>query len=135
LNGFIVELKNEPGSLATLAEAIASKGINITAFTGAMCGDSGSVVILTNDDAGTRRAMADAGYKAREVELVTTALEHSPGTLAAVTRKLADGGVNIEAAVPTGMSEGKVTIAFATDQPEKARSILGTSQPAGIGIG
>ena len=42
-----------------------------------------------------------------------------------VTRKLASAGVNIEAAIPTGMSGGNVHIAFVTDNPSKAKEALG----------
>jgi hypothetical protein len=135
MNVFIVDLKNEPGSLATLAEAIAQKGINIESFSGATCGGSGSVAILTNDEAATRNAISEAGFKAREIELVTASIEHKPGSLAAAARKLADAGVNIEAALPTGMTGGKVSLALATDQPAKARTVLGATEPAGMGVG
>ena len=134
MNAFIVELRNKPGELARLAETIAQKGINIEGFTGATCGGSGTVVVLTNDEARTRKALGEAGITARETELVTTSIEHKPGTLAATARKLADAGINIDAALPVGMAEGKVSLAFATDQPERARSILGVSEPAGMGM-
>jgi hypothetical protein len=88
-------------------------------------------MLMTNDEAGTQRTLTDRGYKHRSVELVTTSLENRPGTLAMATRKLADAGVNIEAAMPTGMSGGNVTVAFATDNPAKAREALGTSAMAG----
>ena len=135
MNAFIVDLTNTPGELAELAEAIAQKGINIETFAGATAGGSGAVVLVTNDEAGTRRAIADAGCSSREVELVMASLDHVPGSLAAATRKLADAGINIEAAMPTGMAGDKVTVAFATDNPAKAREILGISAPAGIGVG
>ena len=131
MNGFIVELKNKPGELARVAEAIAQKGINITAFTGATCGETGSVVLITNDEAGTRQALRNAQITTREVELVPVALADKPGTLAEVARRLADAGVNIEAAVPTGMSGGNVQLAFATDDPTKARAALGDRVLAG----
>jgi hypothetical protein len=131
MNAFIIDLKNEPGALATVAEAIAEKGIDITGFTGATCGDTGTVMLLTNDEAGTQRTLTARGLKHRSIELVTTGLENRPGTLAMATRKLADAGVNIEAAMPTGMSGGNVTIAFATDNPARAREVLGTSTMAG----
>jgi hypothetical protein len=134
MNGFIVELQNKPGELARLAEAIAQKGINIEAFTGATCGGSGSVVVLTNDEGGTRKALSEAGITARETELVTTSLEHKPGTLAAAARKLADAGINVDAALPVGMADGKVSLAFATDQPDRARSVLGVTEAAGMGM-
>ncbi len=135
MHAFIVELTNKPGELARVTEAIAQKGINIEGFAGATAGGAGAVVIVTNDEAGTRRALSDAGTSAREIELVMASLDHVPGSLAAATRKLADAGINIEAAMPTGMTGDKVTVSFATDNPAKAREILGASQPAGIGVG
>jgi hypothetical protein len=135
MNAFIVDLTNKPGELARVAEAIAQKGINITAFAGTTVGGNGSVVLMTNDESGTRRAITAAGFRAREVELVTAQMGHVPGTLASVTKKLADAGINIEAAVATGMAGDNVSVAFATDQPAKAREILGVSEPAGIGVG
>jgi len=135
MNAFIVELTNKPGELARLTEAIAQKGINIEGFAGATASGAGTVIIVTNDEAGTRRALSDAGCTSHEVELVTASLDHVPGSLATAARKLADAGINIEAAMPTGMAGDKVTVSFATDNPAKAREILGASQPAGIGIG
>lgn len=132
---FMVDIQDQPGELARVTEAIAQKGINITGFTGATAGGRGAVMLITNDEEGTRRALADAGYQVTESELVTASLEHRPGSLAATARKLADAGINISGAMPVGMSEGKVSIAFATDQPAKARDLIGTAEPAGIGVG
>lgn len=132
MNIVIVDLKHQPGELAKVTEAIAQKGIDISAFGGVACGDGGTIALLTNDEAGTRRALAGAGYQAREVEVVSTSIEHSPGSLAKVARKLADAGINIEAALPTAMSGGNVTLAFAVDDPAKARAVLSAAEPVGI---
>ncbi len=125
MNAFIVDLTNKPGELARVSEAIAQKGINILGFSGVTCGDSGSIVLMTNDEAGTRSVLSAAGCASREVELVVASLAHQPGTLAAIARKLADAGVNIEAALPTGMDGGNINIAFATGDPAKAREAIG----------
>jgi hypothetical protein len=125
VNAFIVDLKNKPGELANVAEAIAGQGVNITGFTGATFGDTGSVALITSDEAATRRALTDGRWTYRPVELVTAGLADKPGSLGTVTRKLANAGVNIDAAIPTGMSGGNVHIAFATDNPSKAKEALG----------
>ena len=135
MNAFIVDLMNKPGELARLADTIAQKGINITGFAGATAAGAGTVVLVTNDEAGTRSAMSEKGFRAREVELVMASLENKPGSLAAAAKKLADAGINIEAALPTGISGDNVSIAFATDQPAKARELLGAAEPTGIGVG
>src|SRR5258706_3300131 len=125
MNTFIVDLKHRPGELAEVTEAIAQKGIDITTFAGLTCGDSGNVAFITNDEAGTRRALGDAGFHSRELELVTVALPNRPGSLAEVARKLANAGISVEAALPTGMSGGNVTVAVAPAQPPKGKGILG----------
>jgi hypothetical protein len=133
MNIFIVDLKHQPGELAKATEAIAQKGINITAFSGVTCGSSGTIALLTSDDAGTRTVLTDAGYHPREVEVVTTAIPNTPGSLAAIARKLGNAGINVEVALPTSMADGKVTFAWATDQPAKARGVLGVTEPVGVG--
>ena len=53
-----------------------------------------------------------------------TALRDQPGSLAKIARKLADAGVNIEAAVPIGMAGADVHVAFATSDPAKAKGAV-----------
>ena len=58
-NQFVVQLKNEPGAMATLAEALAARGVDLRAIGGGGIGDSGHVIMTTADDdddqAGPRR--------------------------------------------------------------------------------
>jgi hypothetical protein len=131
MNAFIVSLDNKPGSLAEVTEALATKGIDITSFGGVVCGGDGTLALLTNDEAGTRRALADGRFRVHEVEVVSARVENRPGGLAAIARKLADAGVNIEAAIPTAMA----TIAIATDDPARARSLIGTPETIRAGMG
>jgi hypothetical protein len=130
MNAFLIELDNQVGELARVTEAIAAKGVNITGFSGATCGESGTVMVLTEDDAGTRAALQGIGCSFREQEIAEVTLAHTPGTLAKAARRLADAGVNIEAAVPTGMGEKGVVVGFVTNDPAKARSILATAGSA-----
>jgi hypothetical protein len=125
MNDFIVELNDQPGELARVAEAIARKGIDITGFSGATSGGRGTVALLTSDEAGTRAALSEGGFNARETEVTIVSLVNRPGALAEAARKLADAGINIETAMPTGMDGSNVAVAFATDQPARAQSVLG----------
>ena len=125
MNAFIVELPNQPGSLAMLAEAVAERGINITGFAGGTSGDLGSVAFTTDDDSGTRNALGEKGWVYREVPIVRTSLDHRPGTLAAAARRLADAGVNVETAFVSGMDGDKVEVSFGVDTPEAAQRALG----------
>jgi hypothetical protein len=125
MQAFVVTLSNRPGELARLAETISAKGINLTGFTGAACGDQGTVCLITNDEAATRRVLADSGYSVRERELVVATLRDKPGSLAMASRRLADARVNVEAALPTGMDPSGIHVAFVTDDAAKARAALG----------
>jgi hypothetical protein len=60
------------------------------------------------------------------------AISIAPGSLAKVTRRLADAGVNIEALMPTGMQGSEVSVAFVTSDAAKARNVL---SQAGIASG
>jgi hypothetical protein len=130
MNAFLIELDNKVGELARVTETIAAKHVNITAISGATCGGSGSVAILTDDASNTRTALQEAGASFREVEVAEAMLANVPGALAKAARRLADGGVNIEALMPTGMQGNDVNVAFVTSDAAKARSILSTAGSA-----
>ena len=131
MNAFLITLDNRPGALADIADAIAQKGINIAGIAGATDASTGTIAIVTNDEAGTRTALEGAGARFREVALASAALEDKPGVLAEAARSLANAGVNIEAIFPTGMEGGKITIAFGVDNVEAAKSALGQLTSAG----
>ena len=127
MNAFLVDLENQPGALAGVAEALGAKGINIEQICGTSCGDGGRALIGTNDDAATRAALGAIGATFREVEVVAVNLPHAPGSLGRAARRLADAGINIDALMPTGMSGSDVTVAFVTSDPARTRDILSTA--------
>jgi len=124
MNAFLVDLENKPGALADVAEALASKGVNITNVAGASCGDAGRAAIATSDPAATRLALQTIHVNFEELEISDVSLANQPGTLAKATRRLADAGVNVEAIFPTGMTGGEVSVGFVTNNPTKARELL-----------
>jgi hypothetical protein len=124
MKAFLVDLENKPGELARVTEAIAKKGINIEGVSGATCGTSGRLAIVTKDESGTRAALDAAMCTFKEMEATEVGLRHEPGTLAKAARRLADAGVNIEAIFPTGMQGNEISVAFVTEQPAKAKEAL-----------
>src|ERR1035437_7796889 len=118
---FLVELDNRPGSLADVTEAIAERGINVIGGTGVACGSSGHLSLATNDEAATRRVLLGRGFKSHEIQVVPVTLADTPGTFAKACRALADARINVEAAFAMGATGDRNTIAFAIDDPVKAR--------------
>lgn len=125
MHAFLIEAENKPGSLASIAEAIAEKGINITGIAATTTGGRGSAAIITNDQDATRSVLDGLGTTHREIGLISVALEDRPGTLAMAARRLADAGINIEALLPTGMEGGKISVAIGVEDIEAARQALG----------
>jgi hypothetical protein len=126
---FLIELENRAGTVADVTEAIAERGINVTGGAGIAAGKTGVLSLTTNDEAATRRVLLARGYKFREIEIVPLTMADTPGTFARACRALAEAGINLEAVF--GMSGDKNTLAFATSDPAKARSILGQKSLAG----
>jgi len=124
MNAFLVDLENKPGALATVAEALGAKGVNITNVTGATCGDGGRAAITTADDATTRSVLQGINAKFKELEITDVSLAHQPGSLGKAARRLAQAGVNIEAILPLGMTGGEVSVGFVTNNATKAREVL-----------
>lgn len=125
MRAFIVELKNEPGSLADLSEALGERGVNIVGVAGMTWNELGAVGLITNNDATARAVLEERDETFREVELIAAGLEDRAGSLGIAARRLADRGINIEACMTTSMLGSKVTIAFAVDDAAAAREALG----------
>ncbi len=122
---FIIAPTNKPGELATILDAIAQKGVNVTTAGGATWGDAGTIAIQVNDDDAARAALEGVGASFREAAVAAAWLENKPGTFADAARRLGDAGVNIEAIAPIGMQDGKVGILFGVDNAEAAKAALG----------
>jgi hypothetical protein len=125
MNAFVVTATNKPGELARLTDSLAHRGIDITGFSSATCGDTGIACLLTNDEASTRSALTEAKWNYREIEVVAAQLAAAPGSLHEAAERLGKAGVNLEASFATAMSGNSVTIAFATSNPARAREALG----------
>jgi hypothetical protein len=123
-NQFVVQLKNEAGSMAALADALAARGVDLRAIGGGGTGDTGHVIMTTADDDTTREVLDGLGYTYLEGESLLTEVADQPGGMAAVLRGLADAGVNVHGHLFIGRWGDRAMFAFVVDKPEVARPIL-----------
>ena len=123
-NQFVVQLKNEPGSMATLAETLAARGVDLRAIGGGGIGDSGHVIMTTADDEATKEVLDEGGYTYIEGESILAEVDDRPGGMARISRALADAGVNIYGHLFLGRWGDRAMFAFVVDDPERARPIL-----------
>ena len=123
-NQFVVQLDNRPGAMATLAEALAARGVDLRAIGGGGIGDSGHVIMTTADDDTTKKVLEEGGYTFIEGESILAEVDDKPGGMARISRALADAGVNIYGHLFLGRWGDRAMFAFVVDDPEKARPIL-----------
>lgn len=123
-NQFVVQLKNEPGSMASLAEALAQGGVDLRAIGGGGIGGAGHVIMTTADDEATKRVLDDGGYVYVEGESILAEVDDKPGGMARIARALADAGVNIYGHLFLGRWGDRAMFAFVVDKPDLARPIL-----------
>jgi len=121
---FTVDLKNQPGELARLCEAIAGRGVNLI-LCAITRGEDGAVAFLADDEASAETALADAGIGYKRRPALTIRMENQPGAGAATFRRLADAGVNADLLVPVRVSDDLFFAVICVDDLDKARRALG----------
>ena len=123
-NQFVVQLKNEPGGMASLAEALAARGVDLRAIGGGGLGDVGHLILTTADDPTTKAVLEEDGYTYYEGESIIAEVDDRPGGMARLARELADANVNIYGHLFLGRWGDRAMFAFVVDDPDKARPIL-----------
>jgi hypothetical protein len=122
---FTVDLKNQPGELARLCEAMAAGGINLI-LSAAARGDGGTIVFVADDEARAQATLTDAGIPYTMRPALTIRMENQPGTGAATFRRLADAGVNTDLLLPVRVFDDMFFAVICVDDQDKARRALGS---------
>ena len=121
---FVVQVPNKPGQMANLAEQMAAAGVDLRAIGGGSMGDSGHVIMTTADDETAKAILDEGGYTYIEGESILAEVDDRPGGMAALSRQLADAGVNIYGHLFLGRWGDRAMFAFVVDKPDVARPIL-----------
>ncbi|HKR09167.1 MAG TPA: hypothetical protein VJS39_08260 [Gemmatimonadaceae bacterium] len=119
-----IQLSNNPGDLARVAQALGRRGVNIKALAAITVNATAMTRILPDDIVVARSALEAANIRFTESEVHLVLLENKPGVLANVTSRLGDAGVNLEALYVTGLADDLVELAIASDNPKKAKKVL-----------
>jgi hypothetical protein len=100
-----VALADQPGTLLRATESLGRAGINIEGACGFVCDRQGVFHVLVEDAERARRALIDAGFEVQAERAVHVApAENRPGGAAALLRRVAEAGVNIDLLYLTGDS-------------------------------
>ena len=121
---FKVFVKDKPGELARVTEALAEHAVNIRAIASEGGHENSFLRIVTNDVATTEKAFKLAGIKYDANELLTAELMDRPGELAKIARRLARAGVNVESIYILGSKNGKTEVGMVVSDMERAKTAL-----------
>ena len=121
---FVVQVTNQPGQMARLAEEMAAAGVDLRAIGGGGLGEVGHFIMTTADDDRARAVLQDGGWTFLEGESLLAEVDDRPGGMARIARELADADVNVLGHLFIGRWSDRATFAFIVDDPEKARPIL-----------
>jgi hypothetical protein len=98
--------------------------VNIKAIAALTVNGQAVARIIPDDSEAARAALESANIRFTESEVHIVLLENKAGQLAAVTNRLGDAGINLEAVYLTGITDDLVEIAFVSDNPKKAKKLL-----------
>ena len=104
-----IGLLDRPGTLAQASDVLGRAGVNIDGACGFVCEGQGIYHVLVENGERARRALIDSGFEIREERRVAvTAVENTPGAGAALLRRVADAGINVDLLYMT--ADGKLVL-------------------------
>jgi hypothetical protein len=91
-----VAIENQPGRLAGISRAMASRGINIKDISILDNVEQGVIRLVPSDAAACKLLLHAEGFQVVEADVLVVDLPDTPGRLAVLAQALADAGVNID---------------------------------------
>ncbi len=125
----IIVSRDDVGALASVAEALGSKGVNIEAISAYGIGEKAIFRIITGDETTTSKALSKVPHiTVKEDPIIIHRMINRPGELAKITRKLANKGINLESLYIVSRKQDFTEIAIkpVKEDYEKTKEIVGS---------
>lgn len=120
----IIMVENRVGVIAEISEALATNDINIQTLDTKSVGDSGIVILTTNDPNKALHALKNAGFKAVSDDAIIIKLVDKPGALAIIAEKFKKANVNIRSMHILNCHNGYSMVALTTNDRENAQALI-----------
>jgi hypothetical protein len=118
---FQLTVRNQPGSFAKVAAALADAGIGIEVAAGMGRRGEGLIRLVADDPDKARQVLRSLGVSFEEKEVLVVDIASSPRGLADVLDRLAAADVNVESVYA---AVGRSKLVLAVDKIEPARKAL-----------
>ena len=120
----IVMVKNEVGVIADIAASLAESGINILTMDTESTGDTGIVIMTTDDNDRALGVLTSGGFKAVIDDALVIRLRDEPGALAKVAAKFKQSGVDIQSLHILDRYDGYTMVALTADDRATAEALV-----------
>ncbi len=120
----IVTVENEVGVLADITQVLAKEDINLASINTEGRGDSGLVILTTEECDRALHALMNAGYRAVTDDALIIKLRDEPGALAKVAARFRDAAVNIQSLHLLNRHGDYATVVLTADDRAKAEELL-----------
>jgi len=124
-----VFLENKAGRLQEALEILGNGNVNLTALTIADTTEFGIARLIVSDPEQGHELLKSQGFSVNLTEVITLALPHEPGSLAAMLKLFAEEKMSVEYAYAFCLGE-KAVIVLRTDNYPKAFEIIKRNQLA-----
>jgi hypothetical protein len=128
-----IEIRNEllfkaptrVGLLADVAEALANAGVDLLAIGAYDKGDNGEFLLLTSNNRIAAEALGPLDGEIDFVPVVVAEVRNEPGTLAEISRRIADAGLNVvQIHATTTPGSPTATMVLLTDDEPKVEDLI-----------
>lgn len=98
---FDIQLKNEPGQVASIIERLGENGIDTIALSVSTDGDTGRLRFLVNDPVKAANILKSADFPFITREVLACEIPDHPGGLNAILKPLREAGINLDYIYPS----------------------------------
>ncbi len=120
----IITAQDEVGVLANITEVLAKEDINLESINTEGRGDSGLVILTTEECDRALHVLMNAGYRAVTDDALIVKLRDEPGALAKVAARFRDAAVNIQSLHLLNRHGDYATVIMTADDRAKAEALL-----------
>ena len=124
IHQLVVDLENEPGRLFSVAEAIASAGVNTYVTTLSDGGGLGIARMLVSDARRARSVVMGLDVPARTEEVMLVVVPDEPGALAELLEPIYDEYVNVLNLAAFSLADGRAAAVLRFSDNRIAEGIL-----------
>jgi hypothetical protein len=124
-NEIVYKAPTRVGLLADVSEALANAGVDVLAIGAYDKGDNGEFLLLTSNNRTAAEALEPLGGEIDFVPVVVVEVSNEPGTLAEISRRIANAGLNIsQIHATTSIDCASATMVLVTDDEPKVEDLL-----------